>query len=255
MNDPFFTSILSDSDDSNVSIAMLEILKNGNVKEVIRQNQDSDNPIIRKRIQQLASVVARKEAYDTLRNKVDDDDFTMWDLIKNINVLMDARASLQQLDSMLFNLLGKCPPPIHNMEEFRSLISELQLNYEPMDDNFVVQLLPFDVMVHLTGALSTVTIIAQQLGKLCGFETEMVQINGQYCLHDEDNVFIYPADKWKMLKAKTTKRFTKPSKRQVAIDMLARILASAYVDQLTTTFVDANSLLLEMMKSQVRMRS
>ena len=237
----FFISLLEDEDESNASIAMKELLSSGEADAVIAEYMDTDSPLMRRRIQELACISNYRRMKLEFPKRVLDGSFSPWECLSWINVIMDFRTSLPQLDGMVQDYLEE-GETIRSVGAFIRMIKETGIGIDDSCDHYITKFLLSDVMVHNTGDRLPVAVIIQRLGELAGWRTRLGTVNGILCLNDRHSNFILvTSDMEKTLVHADA--FRPMSLRELAIDELSKILSSAEIDQIATVVADAQELL------------
>ena len=237
----FFISLLEDEDEANASIAMKELLDGGEAESVVAENMDADSPLLRKRIQQLSCICNYRRMKEEFPKRVLADELSPWECLSWINVIMDFRASLPQLDGMLEDYTVDMRP-VRSMSSFIAMIKDTGLALEDSNDNFITKYLLSDVMVHNSGDSLPVAVIVQRLGEIAGWRTQIGTVNGILCLRDRKSNFVLVTSEMET----TTSRsgiFIPMTLRDIAIEELSKILSSACIDQISSAIADSQELL------------
>ena len=242
MERDFFISMLEDEDDANASIALRELLNAPDLDSIIAEHQDSDNQMVRRRIHQLASMKNRRELMVEFPKKLNSGEYSNWEAMATVNVILDPRTSFQQLDDMLPELLDNDLTPICSTKEFCDTIRELDFAVDETSDNFIVKYLLGDTMTNFNGDPLLVAVVCQQLGLLCKWKTTLGRIDGMVCLLDRrDNICsLHPDDPNLRL---NLLHFKPISVRELAIEVIGKIHSAACIDLVTSVFVDTRTLL------------
>ena len=242
MEPDFFISMLADEDEANASIAIRELLKYPDLQRTIAEYQDSDDPLVCRRIHQLASIKNRLDRMAEFPRLLDAGKLTHWQALSTINVIVDTRTSFQQLDDMLPKLLGDDIPIMRSPREFCNTIRDLGFSVDETNDNFIVKYLLMDAMASFSGDPLVVGVICQQLGALCGWNTTLGRLDNHVCLRDRFNNLcsLHPDD----IRFRSNIRHFKPvSVRELSIEILGKIHSAACIDQVTSVFLDTRTLL------------
>ena len=237
----FFISLLEDEDESNASIAMKELLSRGEAESVIAECMDTDSPLMRRRIQELACISNYRRMKAEFPKRVQDGSLSPWECLSWINVIMDFRTSLPQLDGMVRDYLEE-GETIRGTGAFIRMIKETGIGIDDSCDHYITKFLLSDVMVHNTGDSLPVAVIIQRLGDLAGWHTRLGTVNGITCLKDRHSNFILVTSE--MEKVLVHEYMFRPmSLRELAVDELSKILSSAEIDQIATVVADSQELL------------
>ena len=241
MESDFFISMLEDEDDTNASIALRELLKAPELDKIIATHQDDDNPLVCKRIHQLVSMRNRQRLMDEFPEKVNRGEYSNWEALATINVILDPQTSFQQLDDMVKNILEDDFTPFRDTKDFCDTIRELNFVVEENSDNFIVKYLLLDAMVTFTADPLVVAVICQKIGLLCKWKTAIGYLDGKLCLLDRMNNIcsLSPNHPKKVI----VSRFKPISVRDIVIELLAKIHSAASIDQVSSVFLDTRTLL------------
>ncbi len=234
--------MLEDEDDANASIALRELLKTPELDSIIVARQDDDNPLVRRRIHQLVSMRNRQRLMDEFPEKVNRGEYSNWEALATINVILDPQTSLQQLDDILKNnILENNFAPFRDTQDFCDTIRELNFAIEENSDNFIVKYLLLDSMVTFTSDPLIVAVICQKIGLLCKWKTAIGYLDGQLCLLDRMNNIcsLSPEQPKKVV----VSHFKPISMRDIVIEVLAKIHSAACIDQVSSVFLDTRTLL------------
>lgn len=238
----FFISLLEDEDESNASIAMKELLSSGEADGVIAEYMDADSPLMRRRIQELACISNYRRMKSEFPGRVLDGTLSPWECLSWINVIMDFRTSLPQLDGMLEDYLEDMPP-VRGIASFIKMIKETGIGIDDSCDHYITKYLLSDVMVHNTGDRLPVAVIIQRLGELAGWRTQIGTVNGRLCIRDRHfNIILITSDMDNKL-PHVDDAFRPMSIREIAIEELSKILSSAEIDQIASVIADSQELL------------
>ncbi len=238
----FFISLLEDEDESNASIAMRELLSSGEADSVIEEYMDTDSPLMRRRIQELACISNYRRMKSEFPERVLSGSFSPWECLSWINVIMDFRTSLPQLDGMLEDYLEEMAP-VRSIASFIKMIKETGIGIDDSCDHYITKYLLSDVMVHNTGDRLPVAVIIQRLGELSGWRTQIGTVNGMLCLRDRHYNFILVTSDMENTQTHVDEAFRPMSIREIAVEELSKILASADIDQIASVVADAQELL------------
>ena len=238
----FFISLLEDEDESNASIAMKELLSSGEADDVIAEYMDTDSPLMRRRIQELACISNYRRMKSEFPGRVLDGTLTPWECLSWINVIMDFRTSLPQLDGMLEDYLDGIKP-VKGIASFIKMIKDTGIGIDDSCDHYITKYLLSDVMVHNTGDRLPVAVIIQRLGELVGWCTQIGTVNGVLCLRDRHFNFVLITSEMESTLRHVDEAFRPMSIREIAIEELAKILSSADIDQIATAVADSQELL------------
>ncbi len=237
----FFISLLEDEDESNASIAMKELLAKGEADAVVAEFMDSDSPLMRRRIHELACICNYRRLKSEFPKRVLEDSFTPWECLSWINVIMDFRTSLPQLDGMLEDYTDGMRP-VRGIASFINMIKDTGIGIDDSNDHYITKYLLSDVIVHNTGDRLPVAVIIQRLGEIAGWRTQLGTVNGVLSLRDKRNNFILVTSD--MVKQQMQADAFRPmSIREIAVEELSKILSSAEIDQIATAIADAQELL------------
>lgn len=235
--------MLEDEDDANASIALRELLKEPDLDSIIVAHQDDDNPLVCKRIHQLVSMRNRQRLMEEFPEKVNRGEYSNWEALAAINVILDPQTSFQQLDDMLKNgILEDNLTPFCDTQDFCDTIRELNFAIEENSDNFIVKYLLLDAMVTFTADPLVVAVICQKIGLLCKWKTAVGYLDGKLCLLDRSHNIcsLSPNPPQKRV---DVSRFKPISTRDIVIELLAKIHSAACIDQVSSVFLDTRTLL------------
>lgn len=241
-NRDFLISLLEDEDDANASIAMKELLDAYDVQAVIAENMDTDSPLMRKRIHELACLDNRRRLKNDLPKQILENSLTPWEFLARVNTIIDFRTSLPQLEDMVRDYLDDPLPEVRNIADFIAFIKDTGLGIDDSNDFFITKFLPSDVLVHNTGDRMTVAIILQHLGHLLGWDTVIGVLDGFVCLRGKNaDVVVITSEMDKV--APNSGELRCLTLREVAIDELSKILSSACIDQIASVMLDIQEIL------------
>ncbi len=238
----FFISLLEDEDETNASIAMKELLATGEAEGVIASQMDTDSPLMRRRIQELACICNYRRMKSEFPKRILHNSLTPWECMAWINVIVDFRTSLPQLDGMLSDYMEGLRRPVRGVASFIRMIKDTGIGIDDTCDHYITKYLLSDVMVHNTGDRLPVAVISQRLGELAGWKTQLGTVNDLLCLRDRhSNYVLITSDIEK--EPSRADEFRPMSIRELAIEELSKILSSAGIDQISTVVADAQELL------------
>ena len=235
--------LLSGKDEIAASLAMKEMLSRQDLTEVIAEYEDTENPFLRKRIQQLSSIFNRICLDSSLEETIDDVSRTPWDVFSQINVVIDRQTSLVQLHELLGEYIsygGRFR--LRSTEQFVDYMKRLQLCAEPYSERFVTEYLVSDVLFNRIGNPLVVAVIAHQIARIHGYVINIGTINDKICLRDNSFNVIIPADDWIVFHPSASD-FHPLDKRALAIQLLAGIFAASILEQLHEITYTASALL------------
>ena len=235
--------MLEDEDDANASIALRELLNAPELDSIIVAHQDDDNSLVRRRIHQLVSMRNRQRLMDEFPAKVNNGEYSNWEALAAINVILDPQTSVQQLDDILKNnILEENFAPFRDTQDFCDTIRELNFAIEENSDNFIVKYLLLDAMVTFTADPLIVAVICQKIGLLCKWKTTIGYLDGQLCLLDRTNNICSLSPNPPKNKVNVS-HFKPISMRDIVIEVLAKIHSAACIDQVSSVFLDTRILL------------
>ena len=234
--------MLADEDEANASIAIRELLKLPDLEKTIAEYQDSDNPLICRRIHQLSSIKNRLDLIAEFPRRLNAGEYTNWQALSAINVIIDSRTSFQQLDDMLPKLLDDDLTPMRSPREFCNTIRDLSFTVDETNDNFIVKYLLMDSMASFNGDPLVIGVICQQLGILCGWKTVLGRLDSHVCLRDRfGNLCSLHPDESRF--RPNASHFKPITVRDLAIEVLGKIHSAACIDQVSSAFLDTRTLL------------
>ena len=143
--------LLSGEDEIAASLAMKELLSRSDLTEFIAKYEDSENPLLRRRIQQLASIFNRICLDSSLEETINDVGRTPWDVFSQINVVIDRQTSLVQIHELLGEYISNGRFRFRNTEQFVDYMKRIQLRAEPYSERYVTEYLVSDVLFNRTG--------------------------------------------------------------------------------------------------------
>ena len=234
--------LLSEEDEIAASLAMKEMLSRQDLTEVIAEYEDTENPLLRKRIQQLSSIFNRICLDSSMEETINDVGRTPWDVFSQINVVIDRQTSLVQLHELLGEFISYGRFRFRSTEQFVDYMKRLQLCAEPYSERFVTEYLVSDVLFNRTGNPLVVAVIAHQIARIHGYVVHIGSINDKICLRDNSFNVMIPADDWIVFHPPASD-FHPLDKRALAIQLLSGIFAASILEQLHEITYTASALL------------
>ena len=234
--------MLEDEDDANASIALRELLNVQDLDAIIVAHQDDANPVVCKRIHQLVSLRNHRLLMEEFPRRINACEYTNWEALAAINVILDPQTSLQQLDDMLLKLLEDDLTPMSSTAEYCDAIRELNFTVDETSDNFIVKYLLFDAMITFNADPLVIAVICQQIGNLCKWETTLGRLDGKICLRDKWNNICSLSPDSSNVKVNPL-GFKPVSVRDIAIEVIGKIHSASCIDLVSSVYLDTRTLL------------
>lgn len=241
-NEEFLLSILEDDDEANASLAIKELLNSENVEKIIAANLDSPSEKIRRRIHAMTCILERSKLKANFPELVSHETLSPWECLVILNAIVDFRASANQLNGMLSELMEDVEGSIVSSDDFQNFAKNFGIIVDESIDNFITKFLLTDVLVHENGDPLVVAIILQQACQFLGWKTRLGSYKGVPCLLDQHNQVLLMNANMDM-KTDSKHDFASQSVKSVALKMLSRMYSAACVDQITAVMLDTRELL------------
>ncbi|MBR0459359.1 MAG: hypothetical protein IJJ26_08980 [Victivallales bacterium] len=234
--------ILKQEDEEKASLAMKALLELPNVSDIIARHEDTDNPLLRRRIQQLASIFNRLCLGATLENVIRNNEHTAWDVFCQINVILDRQTSLVQINDLMMSVVCYDRFRCRTTEQFVDFMKETGVLVDHTEERYLTAFLPSDVLFSRIGSSLVVTALAQQAARLHNYRTTIGCYQDEICLRDSSFNVILPGRDWTIVHP-VVGEFEELDKRNLAVRLLSNIFTSSILEQLHTITFTSSSLL------------
>ena len=219
-------------DDHKIAIQAMEKLLeyNHDLDDFIKENQDTNNPRIRRRIHQMGSILNRRRRKDDFLESVATGGCSLLDGMIQLSLLNNpklAEATVRKRFHQLAVKFSKLEPSSENLIEFMR------------EENFFVpetfcletDLLLLDtVLQYRLGSAITLCAIAKSLGDAFDWPTEIVVYEGLFCLLDQEKNLINPTFSWKLTPIDSVSRSFPCKNSDVWNNLLSQLFLGALQD-------------------------
>ena len=176
--------LLDDDEGQVASLAMEPLLSMKGIDKFIAKHQDCDNPRLRRRIHQLSNVIARRRLRDHFLSQIDNPNFSAWDAALAINVLADTRRTIDELEEQTRSLAGVLRRSKTTTAQMRSFMINQGFAVPPDFGMRFEYYTIGDVLETHAGSAVLLCLLAQRIGKLCGWPSGICMYEGRFCLLD-----------------------------------------------------------------------
>ena len=243
MNNQEILDALRGEDEIRASLAMQELLSHTNLLNELPKLQDmDDSPLLRKRVQQLSSILNRGFLEFHLQEVLKDDSFTNWDVFCQINVILDQQSSLIQIDELLKAIVGNGHFRFRSSEQFADYLREAGFAPEETGNPRIVDYLVSDVLFSRVGSPLVLAVIAERTAKLHNWNVHTGFVDGRPVIRDGSFNVLSPAQHWKITHPNLGE-FTVATKRELAIRLLTHVVQTSILEQLHSVTYHGFSLL------------
>ena len=223
---------LATEDDMLASLAMKDLLARPDIGEVVAAYMDAPNPLLRKRMHQIATIADRRQrAMRDFRSFLLDNKTSLWELAIIINCMLDRQTSAEQICSVFMRYIESPGETVKSVTGFAKLISDLGLHTIDAPQHYFTDLLVNDVMLNNCGDECAVALVASRLGAVLGWPLTIGFYRNAIALRDRMFNVVIPANGWGVTHA-LTKEFLPLDKHSFIIYYLGMLRNAATIDQL-----------------------
>ena len=233
--DPQITALLSllqDDDPKVASLAMEQFLKLEDVAdETIASYQDCHDPVLRQRMHQLSSIRSRRRARMEFLDGVENSRMSVWEGIRRINRLYDPQCNLRLLSRRIRELRKRAADALTTTTRTAAFMRE-QGFCVPSEAVLEVDLYLADSILDIRfGSAALLCALAQHLGRTCGgWEATIALYEGRFCLLDDKNLALDPAEGWKITRLEPSRNLHPCSRQDVWMAVLTQLFMIALVE-------------------------
>ncbi len=193
-------ALLFDKNDCIASLAMEQLTENSECARLISTKQDSADPLVRRRIHQLSSIVNQRKLLNQMVQDNDNGDLEAWGFLQMIDRLYDARASrkfLQDISRDFFAaFIPQGRPNLQQVADF--MTNEGFVSPRPPWTNVCLYLIG-DVLENQQGAPILLCILARQLALMHGLPLSVCIYCGRFTLIDAERYVADPMLGWEIM--------------------------------------------------------
>lgn len=224
-------NLLQDDDLRVASLAMEQILKLGAVAdETIAEFQEDNDPIVRSRMHQLSSILARRRARMEFAQAVKKESISLWDGIIAINQLYDPECGRHVVDNALKQLTDQVSAERCDTPYMASFMKEQEF-LVPEEDILDVDLYLVErVLAAKYGAPALLCALAQKVGEKAGWQPTIVLFEGRYCLIDHSYILVDPGDSWHIRKLKNEDKIHPCGRKDIWLGTLSQLMLVSLVE-------------------------
>jgi hypothetical protein len=210
---------------------MEQFLKLGSAAErMIAEHQESHDPQLRHRIHQLSSVLARRRRRLTFIEAISHEHMPLWDGILQINSLYDPQCNLAKVGQTAAEISDTLAEEHVTTPRVAAVFREHEFAL-PEEDTLDVDLYLIErVMETRYGSPVLLCSLAQHVSGLAGWSLTIVLYAGRFCLIDQNNLLLDPAEGWRISKLRAADRIHPASRKDVLIGVLAQLFLVALVE-------------------------
>ena len=227
---PALLTLLQDDDIKVASLAMEQFLNLGLAEAAIAEFQEDHDPKLRQRIHQLSGILRRRRAREEFLAGVEQERFTLWDGVIQINCLYDPQCQADQVTEFIQTLASGISSDAATAAKIAALMREQEFTV-PEEDLLDVDLYLVErVLETKYGSPALLCAIAQQAGQEAGWSSTIVLYEGRFCLIDRHNLLLDPAEGWHVLKLTGDLKFHPCSRKDLWLGILSQLFMVSLVE-------------------------
>ena len=192
--------LLDEPNQQAASLIMAELLEHENdVEEYLAGLQESNDPVIRRRVHQLESILHLRQRRREFARKLRDKSVDMLDGLVEVHLQWYDNDSPE----MLYRQWGKLIDSTEkntagNIENIAYFMRKTGFNIPPPNDLQADYYCLGVILDEFVGADAILCAIAQQVAKQWGINLEIIQLIENFALIDEEKHVLTPRDGWRV---------------------------------------------------------
>ncbi len=219
-------NLLQDDNLKVASLAMEQILNLGSyAQQIVDEYTNSSNARLRRRIHQLNEVLNRRNSRQRFLEALNNEKIGLWEGILEINKVHNpdftASAISDEISTIVNNMaLQKKDPSIAEIADFM----REQGFTVPEEDILDTELyLPDCVVSFKYGAAVLLCALTYEVGSHVNWQPSIALHEGRFCLTDEGNLVLDPADNWSVKRSSKGDALNRCGKREVWLGILSQL--------------------------------
>ena len=219
-------ALLEDNDEKVASTAIAGLLQYKQLDDVIAANQDADDPAMRRHIHQIAVITEHRRIRRFFLEEFKRNTLMPWDALLCIQVLMDTRRSLRELEQLVNQCLPEKLPSCCQTADVVKLMRSLEISLVGDEEFISESFMIGEALDRQSASTIVLAILAQHVGLRMKWLSSICMSNGHFCLLDQEGTLIDIEEEWKMEPA-DTKEAHVCTRREVIYTLLSYLLSSA----------------------------
>ncbi len=232
---PAILTLLQDDDDCVASLAMEHLLTSGapELRDTVAEYQEATNPLLRHRIHQLSSILARRQVQTDLIREIKNNSLNSWETACQLNRLYGGRHYSQPtVDEEVSRLFDACKDAgIRTVAGLATFLRDQRFAVADKNDLFDIRLhMIQEVLLDRLGSEVVLCILMQHLGAKLGWNSAVVVYHGTFCLIDSQRQLVEPLERWRLVKLDEKEAVHACSRRDVFLAMLSQLFMASTIE-------------------------